>query len=205
MYLNEGSDVVTHNTTGQYNKEQDEKVLELIDAGFVPDELELAQLYDPRSQYKPQEKVKACAYYMVYGNSKEVSKRTGLPDYTVRRWKANADWWIPTMAWLKKQRQDELDVMLTNIIHEASAGIHDRLTLGDTYVAKDGSHKRIPVKAKDLAYISSIMFDKRALMRGDITSNPGAGGNQLEEIQKQLVKTIQAAKEKDVVASVPKE
>ena len=108
-------------------------------------------------------------------------------------------------AFSSELTEDELDVMLTNIIHEASAGIHDRLTLGDTYVAKDGSHKRIPVKAKDLAYISSIMFDKRALMRGDITSNPGAGGNQLEEIQKQLVKTIQAAKEKDVVASVPKE
>ena len=201
MYLRDETGVTTHNTTGQYNKEQDEKVLELIDAGFVPDELELAQLYSPHSQYKPQDKVKACAYYMVYGNSKEVSKRTGLPDYTVRRWKANADWWIPTMAWLKKQRQDELDVMLTNIIHEASEGILDRMKNGDTVLNKHGEKVRIPVKMKDLAYTSSIMFDKRALIRGDITSNPGAGINKLEEIQKQLIKTIQAAKEKDVVAS----
>ena len=107
-------------TTGEHNKEQDEKVLELIDTGYVPDELELAQLYDPRSKYKPTEKVRACAYYMVYGNSKEVERKTGIPGNTVRKWKQTAEWWIPTLAWLRKQRQEELDSLFCYLVDEQS-------------------------------------------------------------------------------------
>lgn len=197
-------DGTVFDTTGEHNKAQDEKVLELIDAGFVPDELELAILHDPRSTYTPQQKVTGCAYYMVYGNSKEVERRTGIPAHTIRQWKSKADWWIPTLAWLRKQKQDELDSHLTNIIHSGIDEINDRIQNGDTKVVR-GELIKVPMTGKDLAYVASIMFDKRALIRGDVTSIQGKTISNLEQIQQTLNKTLQQAKEKDVVAEQPAE
>lgn len=182
-------------------RKENEALLELVDAGFVPDKLELSLLYDPRSKYNPKVKVKACAYYMVYGNAAKVSKLINIPAHTIRKWKSEAEWWQPTLQWLRKQKQDELDSMLTTVIHSAVNEIHDRLKGGD-YVLHRGQIIRVPVKAKDMAYIAHNIFDKRALLRGDVTSVSGKTVSNLEEIQQQLKKTLEQAKEKDVVATV---
>lgn len=185
-------------------KKDNEALLELVDAGFIPDKLELSLLYDPRSKYNPKQKVKACAYYMVYSNASQVERMTKIPAHTVRKWKSEAEWWQPTLQWLRKQKQDELDSMLTGVIHSAVDEIKDRLDKGD-YVLHRGNLIRVPVKAKDMAYIAHNIFDKRALLRGDVTSVSGKTINNLEEIQRQIKQTIASTKEKDVVATVEKQ
>lgn len=184
--------------------ERNEHLLDLVDSGFIPSKLDLAALYDPRSQYSPKEKVKACAYYMIYTNSAEVERKTNIPATTVRKWKSETDWWEPTIQWLKSQKQEELDSMLTSVIHEAVDEIRNRIKSGDTVVVK-GELKKVPIKAKDLAYLTSIAFDKRALMRGDLTTISQKTQTNLQQIQEQIKKAIETSKEKNVIATVIKE
>ena len=181
------------------DKKEDERLLELVDAGHHPDNLEIADLYDPRSKYKPRDKIKAVAYYMVYGSCAEVERKTNIKASTVRRWKFEAPWWQPALAWLRRQKQDELDSELTNVIHESVAEIRDRVQNGEQHLVK-GEIVTVPMKGKDLAYISSILFDKRALIRGDITKISSQTVSNLEQIKQELNKHVKSLKEKDVIS-----
>jgi hypothetical protein len=58
----------------------------------------------------------------------------------------------------------ELDGAFTRIIHKATDELLDRLNNGDA-VLIDGEVRRKPVSARDLALISGIAHDKRALIR----------------------------------------
>ena len=59
---------------------------------------------------------------------------------------------------------------MTSIIHFAGEELIDRLQNGDEVITKDGDVRQKKIGAKDLAWIMSIIHDKRALLRGDPTS-----------------------------------
>lgn len=121
--------------------------------------------------YPPDLKIAACAAYISKGSFYRAERMTGVPKETIRSWSKNAEWWPHVSSGIRQTLQAELDGRFTGLLHQSADEIEDRLENGDIkWDAKSQSYKVVPVTAKDAAVITSILFEKRALLRGDPTS-----------------------------------
>lgn len=122
-------------------------------------------------KYTAADRIAAVVAWMVTGSMYKAEKYCNVPADTIARWKRESEWWPVLTQQVKKEKNDELEAMMTGILHQSLEGIMERLTEGDTfYDSKDGTTYKLPVKAKDAAVISAVLFDKRQLLRGDVTS-----------------------------------
>lgn len=159
-------------------------------------DIELKDLYACNGTYTPEEKIGAVMAYMVTGTSRKASRICGVPEGTIRWWKARSLWWDSTMAECRRKKQDELDAMTTNVIHKAVEQIEDRVQNGNTRRNKDGEEVNTPMTAQELSMVVGILFDKRQLIRGDPTSRTEtvSESERLNELQnkfEQMAKEVQ--------------
>ena len=114
--------------------------------------------------------MRAAMAMTITGESEAAGKLCNIPGRTIRWW-MDQDWWPSLVQDARRRKSQELDGIFTSIIHKATSQIVDRLDNGDTVIlAKTGEEKKRPVGAKDLAIITSILVDKRALGRGEATT-----------------------------------
>lgn len=142
----------------------------------------------------PEMKAAAVVIYHVYGSSIPVGQKLGIAASTVRAWKRQ-EWWDQIDAQVRKRRGKELDVKMTNILHNAMEEIEDRLVNGDEVVDfRTGEKQRKKVGAKELATLAAIIYDKRELGRGGVTSRSESvvRDEHLNKIQDQFKKFAQA-------------
>ena len=133
-------------------------------------QIDLADLYVANSKYTPEQKVNAVMTYVMTGTIKKSAKIIGMPQQTLNKWKLHAVWWDDTVRECRKKKQDELDSMYTNLIHDVVGQVQDRIENGDTKISRDGVVTKIPMTGKDLAIVMAVTFDKRQLLRGEATS-----------------------------------
>jgi hypothetical protein len=171
-------------------------------------EFSLENLNDARSPYTPLQKLAAVMAYVVHGNSQAASRYCEVPDFTIRRWKAKAAWWPDTLAYCRKQKQDELDSIWTRVIHGANIQLEERITNGDLVIdPKTGKSYRKPVSARDLATIAAIASDKREIIRGGyvLKSNDQSSQEIIKSMVKEFValsKQLRQTKELKVVNEI---
>lgn len=122
------------------------------------------------STYTNDDKRRAVMVWVMSGNMTDVSRKTGIPQTTLSYWRRHAEWWDSLVAEIRTEKNGELDAAYTKIIHDISEEIKDRVLHGDYVLNKDGTISRKPVNMKDLAVAGAVLFDKRALNRGDPTS-----------------------------------
>jgi hypothetical protein len=135
------------------------------------DEIDLRDMYDPRSKWPAEKKIEVASWFILTGSSRAISKKTGVPAETIRWWRTTAHWWPELVAKLRKEKNEELDGRLSGIIEEAVDGISERIKHGDEYLDRTtGQLIRKKLSGRDLTTMMAIMYDKRALMRGDPTS-----------------------------------
>jgi transposase-like protein len=115
------------------------------------------------SHYSDQQRREAVACYVLHGTWRKVSELTGIPQRTLNDWSIQP-WFGTLLAEVRAEKSDELDAALTSIIHAGTTELLDRLKNGDPVLVA-GEIKRKPVSAKDLALVSAIAYDKRALIR----------------------------------------
>lgn len=163
----EGRSVVKKGNKDQGNKQEIVRQQEII----MPDKrFDHPGLYEGRNKYTPADKLAALTAYLVTGSTAKAEVHSGVPAGTIAAWKRNTEWWPALAEEVKKEKNDEMEALLTGILHESLAEVVDRLQEGDTfYDTKQGTTYKMPVKAKELAALTGILFDKRALMRGDPT------------------------------------
>lgn len=123
-----------------------------------------------RQEYTPEKKIAAVTLYFSLGSFKETGKRLGIGWSTIAQWKRKSPWWEEITHKLRREKQDELDAMMTSYLHEAQDQALDRIRNGDFKLTAAGELKRIPMSGRDIALTSAAFFDKRALIRGDATS-----------------------------------
>lgn len=172
------------------------KVVPLIEVEYTEEDLaiDLSDLYHPQSPYSPEQKVAAAQAYLITGTSLQAQKYCGVKADIIRDWKSKSNWWPDLFETVKKSKNDELEATFTRIMDSALDVVADRLENGDTKVMRDGSLQKVPMGGKETAIILSIMYDKRALLRGDVTSRVEKKGgdamqllqSKFEEIAKQL-------------------
>ena len=76
-------------------------------------------------------------------------------------------------------------------------GLKDRLRNSDAHIGKSGEIIRKPIGGRDIAVITGVLFDKRALLRHQPTSISGKVDTekQLEELGRILEKGVDTSKE----------
>jgi hypothetical protein len=120
-------------------------------------------------KYGKEQKLHAVMVYAVTGSVMEMSRQTGLPYDLVRDWKNKSQWWPDVMEEVRKELADELDGKLTGIMAKLTDHIIDRIENGDEIHTKEGLVRK-KIDGKSLAVMLSIVYDKRAIARGDPTS-----------------------------------
>ena len=73
------------------------------------------------------------------------------------------------MHQVRQAKHEEFDAAATRIIHKSLEKMYENIENGDAIIDKDGNIKRIPMRAKDMALVMGVTYDKRALGRGDPT------------------------------------
>ena len=127
-------------------------------------------LYERNSKYTPADKIAAVCAYMVTGNARKASLYCGVPSGTIQGWKGKAEWWEPLTQSVKKEKNDEMESMISGFLHQGLEEVIERMHTGDSfYDTKRGEVYQLPVKLKELTTSLSMLFDKRQLLRGDPT------------------------------------
>jgi len=114
-------------------------------------------------------KLEVAIAYLMTGSSYEAARLCNVPGRTIRYWMQES-WWEDILSEARTVKQKELDAIWTGLIHKAADSLRKRLDEGDVVLDKWGKERNLPVKAKDLALIMSMVTDKRALARGQATS-----------------------------------
>lgn len=141
------------------------------------------------------DRLDAALAWLITGNTVEASKLCGVPDRTIREWMSK-EWWEPILEEARKAKQKELDAVWTRIIHKAAVEINDRLDNGDSVVTKFGKIEKLPIRARDLSFILSVVADKRALARGEPTSR--SEKKTVEESLNSVAKRLESFDKPDV-------
>lgn len=136
---------------------------------MTADILMLPGLLDTRSQYTPEEKVFSCLGYVLTGNSMGASKISGVQSSTIRKWKSEAPWWKEVYGFCRSVAADRLDSKFTQLLDRVINEIENRLDNGDEKVLQ-GEIYRVQVPANVLVQMLTSIFDKRQLIRGDVTT-----------------------------------
>ena len=124
----------------------------------------------PQSKYSPEQKIAVMTYYFVYGNLEKAATYADVPYDIVKDWHTRSAWWETEYQKIVAAKQHELDSTFTNVLHDCMSMLKDRLVEGDSVFNKAGDIVKLPIKAKELAIIGGVVFDKRQLLRGNATS-----------------------------------
>lgn len=118
-----------------------------------------------RPMYSEETHIKAACTYAITGSAAETGRILGIKPEVIRQWKLQP-WWPQVIERIRSEKDDELDVKFTKLIDKTVEVINDRLENGDyLYDVKKGELVRKPMNGKDTAVVTSIMVDKRNLIR----------------------------------------
>jgi hypothetical protein len=136
----------------------------------------LIQKPDPKkpghtgSFWNGDKKVEVATMYAVLQDVEETAKICGVYPYVIRQWK-NELWFNQIQKDVRKEKNEKLDAKITEVLTQAVDLITDRILNGEyIYNANTGEFRRQPLKARDGAYVTEVLFNKRQLLRGEATS-----------------------------------
>lgn len=150
--------------------------------------------------FKEETRIKAACIYAVTGSAAKTGEILGIKSGTIRQWKLQP-WWQQVIDRIRNEKDDELDVKLTRIIDKSVEVINDRLENGDyIYDLKKQELVRKPMNGKETAVVTSIMVDKRALIREkkQIHREEGEVLDRIKKLQKEFENMGRVHRAKDV-------
>ena len=114
------------------------------------------------SVHTPDARRHAAIAWVITGTSTEAGRVTGIPHRTIQEW-TQKEWWQPLVATARAEHNEQIDARFTAILDKATQVLDRKL---DSAMANPDAVASI----KELAVVAAVIYDKRALMRGDPTS-----------------------------------
>ena len=105
----------------------------------------------------------------------------GIKEHTAKAWR-RTDWWGRIESAARMVASQTADRKLSKVLDKSLSKLTERLDKGDPYTAQ-GQVKFKPVAARDLAIILGVVYDKRALIRGEATTLTGEAKTEEERLQ----------------------
>lgn len=107
------------------------------------------------------QKIEAVKTYLILGNLSQTGRTLGVPEQTIRGWKAT-QWWREIEADLKLQDELVLSQKMKGLIGKTLDLMDDRLQNGDfVFDQKTGQMRRKPINARDLNKIAQDAMDRQ--------------------------------------------
>lgn len=118
----------------------------------------------PKKHWSEKQKVEAIQSYLLLGNLAMTSRILGIPEVTLRVWKASP-WWKEKQHELKTQEKMELSSRLKKIVDASLTVVEDRLVNGNFQLdQKTGQVTRIPVALKDAHKVAVDMQERQEIL-----------------------------------------
>lgn len=151
--------------------------------------LDLKDLYVKGSKYPPEQKLFVVTAWVMTGSLKEAARLTGTHLDVVQTWKKRALWWDDAVIEVKRRKQEELDGALSELVHGSVAMLRERIETGNPYLRANGEIHWVPLTTRDILFMLTQTFEKRALIRGDPTSRTERTSSdaRLEKLQKKML------------------
>jgi hypothetical protein len=127
--------------------------------------------------YTPQQRWDAALAWSVTGSSEGAARLCQVPADTILYWSTHADWWPLFIREIRERQGQELDAKITGTLDKALNKIAEGLD-------------NDKVTARDAAVTFAILYDKRALHRGQATSRVERVN--LSDLKAQFAKVIEA-------------
>ena len=140
--------------------------------------------------YPPEKVVEAATIYAVTGNLQKTSELVKVPLKDLRKLTKTDDFLL-VLREVREENSEYFDIKMSSVIKKALEKLESAIDDGDSVLNKHGEVVQLPVKAKDLAFISSITFDKLQLQRGKPTSL--TGNTDTARLEKLAMKFIELA------------
>ena len=163
----------------------------------------LINLIDNKLDIRAVSSDKVAEFFILYVTGtpiREAARTVGIKEVTAKAWR-RTDWWSELEASARMVASQTADRRLSKVLDLATKHIETRIVKGDPYTAQ-GEVRFKPVTAKDLAIILGVVYDKRALIRGEATTLTGEAkteGERLEELS-EAFKDISRGRTADLTA-----
>lgn len=149
------------------------------------------------SVYSSEQKVAAATYYALTGNLALASDRAEIPYDVIRQWKVRDPWFMEIVDQVHKQKSEEFNAKATEIIDDCLAALVQRVQNGEEVVIQNGKVVTKALGARDLAYVLSVVFDKRQLNKGQATTiRQNSTDDMLKKLKKEFIKMAKKEEEK---------
>jgi len=138
------------------------------------------------SKYTDEDRRRAVLEYAISGNMAQVSRSTSIAESTLCNWR-QSEWWGELLEEVRSEKEAIILANHEKIMELAHRELEDRLENGDHQLVRKGDNvelHRVPVKAKELAIIGGVSYDKRRLSLNLPTSITSDGRSQLEKFRR---------------------
>lgn len=122
-------------------------------------------------RWSDKQKLEAVSSYLTLGNLALTSRILGIPEVTLRVWKAS-EWWKNVVDDLKTQEKIELSNRMKKLVEASQAIVAQRLEHGDPVMSPKGDIVFKPVSMKDAHKVAVDMIDRKKII--DATTAEGA-------------------------------
>ncbi|MDE3022460.1 MAG: hypothetical protein KGI54_11445 [Pseudomonadota bacterium] len=110
------------------------------------------------------QKLEAVQSWLLLGNLALTSRVLGIPEVTLRVWKAT-EWWKNAVDDIKLQENVQMSSRLKKIVDASLVAVEDRLLNGDwIYDQKSGQMVRKAVGIKDAHKVATDLMDRQAII-----------------------------------------
>ncbi len=118
-------------------------------------------LTSSKARWSDKQKLEAVSTYLVLGNLAQTARLLGIPEITLKVWKASA-WWKEVVEDIKMQDRIELSNKLKRIVEAAHQVVENRLVNGDPYIdPKSGAIGFKPVNMRDAHRVAVDLQNQR--------------------------------------------
>lgn len=117
------------------------------------------------------QKFEVVAAYLGLGNVRLVAATTGVPEVTVRKWKASP-WWKEAEDELRKSSKIQLSGKLKKVLDQALPELEDRIVNGDFYYnVRTRQMERKPLPAHTLVKATATLLDRHLIVEKGAEDN----------------------------------
>lgn len=152
-YFYNGREIATTKSTHYKHKMHKARGYRKVNMDWFPEEIRL----------------EVATLFAATKNVDKVSKLCDVPRHIINAWRKEP-WWDNIVSQVTTQKNEELDAILTDVIHKSAETLIDRIENGEKHVDRRTKEEfRVPINANGAVRALEATFRQRQLLRGEAT------------------------------------